>query len=72
MNLENGIMSADFMMRYEKVVLAVHKHSRWLSWFGLAYMIFSILLFIVKGFQMWRILTMNEISHGNNNKTQAL
>ena len=35
-------------------------------------MIGSLILLIVKGAQMYRIVMMNEISHGNNNKTEAL
>ena len=64
----NVKFSADFQKRYEKVITAVHKHSSWLNWFGLTYMIVAAIIFIVKSAQMWRIFWMSEMLHGNNNK----
>ena len=69
---KNDLFNADFRKRFNKVTESLQKHSRWLKWFGLAYMIGSLILLIVKGAQMYRIVMMNEISHGNNNKTEAL
>ena len=69
---KDGAFNADFHKRFEKTTESLTKHARWLKWFGLTYMIFSFFLLIIKGAQFYRILMMNEISHGNNNKTEAL
>ena len=69
---KNNAFNADFHKRFEKITTSLVKHARWLKWFGLAYMIVSFVLLLVKGAQMYRIIMMNEMSHGNNNKNEDL
>ena len=69
---KKNMFNADFHKRFDKYSASLVKHARWLNWFGLAYMIVSFLLLLVKGAQFYRIIWMNEISHGNNNKAEDL